>query len=361
MSRFNTSDREACRIHSMVEHFAKKQRFSDICLYDTVSRDEVAEFERLYGITLPEDYVWFITNVGNGGLWYDKYGGYRFEKLSETFICRLYDRDTGEMTDKYALAVLSIGCSYYYAIVLKGKDRGRICSTDGYSASPCYPMTVNNFRELYVKWLEEISRGYNNYGFEHRSYGTLEQHFCDYERNGSREALRDLRSKITPEAVSKKLLRRLAAAFYTEQDKEKKRSLFMILASVRYPYPLNLFREMFLPENYDDILFVLVNYYEYLRDLEHSVMEGAEIFYPMLVEIAHDRDIMSDERNLGRCLKTVIKNPLFCPADIEDILNMRQETVTEVIGHFDKSKMPECVHKYIDAANEIRRQEQSKK
>ena len=336
-----------------MERLVKKQRFSELCLYDTVTPEEVAEFEREHDITLPEDYVWFITNVGNGGRWYDKYGNYRFEKLRETFVCRLYDRDTGERADKYALAVLSKGCSYCLAIVIKGKDRGRICSTDGYTASPCYPMTVNNFRELYVKWLEEISRGYAEYAFERRSYGTLEQHFRDYERNCSREVLTDLGSKITPEAVSKKLMRRLAAAFYTEQDKEKKQALFMILAGIKYPYPLNIFREMFVPEYYDDILFVLDSYYGYLRDFDRRVMEEAEKFYPMLVEIAHDKGIMADKLNISKCLKMVIMNPLFCLADIEDIFEMQQETVTAAIWSFDKSKMPESVHCYIDAANEM--------
>ena len=33
--------------------------------------EKVRAFEKENGVILPEDYVWFITNVANGGIWMD--------------------------------------------------------------------------------------------------------------------------------------------------------------------------------------------------------------------------------------------------------------------------------------------------
>jgi hypothetical protein len=44
--------------------------------------DKVRAFEEENGVILPEDYVWFITNVANGGNWMD--GIYRFYPLEKS-------------------------------------------------------------------------------------------------------------------------------------------------------------------------------------------------------------------------------------------------------------------------------------
>jgi hypothetical protein len=49
-------------------------------LNPALDEEDVAAFEHRHGITLPEDYRWFITNVGNGGMGPD----YGFFPLGQT-------------------------------------------------------------------------------------------------------------------------------------------------------------------------------------------------------------------------------------------------------------------------------------
>ena len=74
MSKYNTSDPEAVEIRKKIEILQSKN--PAIKLYDVISKEDVELFEYVNGVKLPEDYVWFITNVGNGGTWRD--GEYLF-------------------------------------------------------------------------------------------------------------------------------------------------------------------------------------------------------------------------------------------------------------------------------------------
>ena len=64
--KYNTNDPEAVEIR-------KKLEILDVQLNDVISIEEVRKFEAENDVKLPDDYVWFITNVGNGGGLYCDY------------------------------------------------------------------------------------------------------------------------------------------------------------------------------------------------------------------------------------------------------------------------------------------------
>ena len=85
MSKYNTNDPEAVAIRKKIE---KLQSMNPaIKINDVISKEDVELFELANDVKLPEDYVWFITNVGNGGTW--RNGEYRFYPLDldRGFLC----------------------------------------------------------------------------------------------------------------------------------------------------------------------------------------------------------------------------------------------------------------------------------
>lgn len=143
-----------------------------IRLRQPISRARVAAFESQAGITLPEDYVAFITEAGNGGLgpcrlmpldewdaaywidsprpqmlaapciitpdalghedaWLDRSGVQDWETR---FNAGEWDPMTG------TLAVAEIGCGLFYSLVVNGPHRGRVFTWGDFLRSP--PMFV---------------------------------------------------------------------------------------------------------------------------------------------------------------------------------------------------------------------------
>ena len=363
MSRYNTSDPEAVRIRRLMGYAQKKFRFTDLCFYDVISEEEVGLFERENGIRLPEDYKWFITNVGNGGMWGDENGSWRFEKLEDTFICRLKDSSEKIVCQKYALAVLSTGCSYYTALILTEENFGGITFTDGYNASEPRPLAVHSFKEYYTKWLEELCMGYDRTGFESRGFGTVEEELHKYKQSGDTEYLRDILSKVKFGALKEKTVRKLLVQFFAEKGYDNKRLLMCILSQLRYKGAMNIFREVCEPGYYADIVRSLYFGYryvvnDYLRG--YHAMDGAEQFYPMLVELAHSGELTKDARDrrdcsmLHYCLEMLLYNPLFRLEDIEDILSSEDERITCDVARLSavRCQLSEETRKYIEAARE---------
>lgn len=61
MSKYNTNDPEAAAIRKKIEKLQSMGR--EAVLYDVISKEDVELFELANDVKLPEDYVWFITNV----------------------------------------------------------------------------------------------------------------------------------------------------------------------------------------------------------------------------------------------------------------------------------------------------------
>ena len=162
--------------------------------------DKVQEFEKKYGLKLPEAYVKFLTEIGNGGAGPD-YGLYSLEKVEaynsewlnqndskQAFIdenmtpemwkkvmdeCEDEDDDDkyDEILSQIYTGILIIGtqgCTFDTMLMCKGSEYGKIVYID-WNLEGDYPpyLTGMTFEEWYMCFFEEIANGKDvrNYGY----------------------------------------------------------------------------------------------------------------------------------------------------------------------------------------------------
>jgi hypothetical protein len=152
---------------------------------------KVRAIEETYHISLPEDYLHFITQIGDGGAGPD-YGLYPFadfekhnspqnirkpffphlaspEELKNTSIDpRVYERLQGKVFcypeseedgDEWFyedgfLVLGTKGCQYDFIMPLQGEHRGKIFEND-YEAS--FIFLADSFTQFYTEWLADIA------------------------------------------------------------------------------------------------------------------------------------------------------------------------------------------------------------
>ena len=144
--------------------------------------DEIVTFERQHGITLPEDYRQFLTQVGNGGAGPD-YGIYSLGEGEEGPLPAIVlenlpvefaldepwnDMDLLEKPESYysyellagAIPIATRGCALDYWMVVSGPRRGEIWldkRTDGEGVEPICEVDGLHmtFGLWYASWLED--------------------------------------------------------------------------------------------------------------------------------------------------------------------------------------------------------------
>lgn len=355
MPKFNTQDPEAVEIRRKVAAIGS-------VLNDVTTIEAVRAFEAEAGVKLPEDYVWFITNVGNGGIW-KKWGGfeYKFNPLNTSgfaYYAEGYGFPNGK-EEKYALRVLEEGDAYYFGIILTGEHYGEISDVaEGIDAYYCGDKTVHNFKELYTAWLDDAYRGYDDIGFDRRHRGSAEELFDKYLDSKDIGYLKSIFLKINKKSASKEFIQRVHTEFLSESDNAKQVSLCDILMKSGFDDPLSLIKRIFRPENYEKIIWYLGdNYLSYFKDWVRSdeVMDGAEVYYPMLVEILKYFNTLDefDTYLFDQCFSMTVAKPLFDEKDIMDVLTSDNKLVSERISYFDfhcNKTVVNRVRKYIDRA-----------
>jgi len=162
-------------------------------LNEPLSLTEVERFEREHGITLPEPYVDFVTEVGNGGAgpYYgihplgakqaidlDLIGhpsplnprnkhdvsGWSDDKLGD---------DAMDDEDEEYPGLLNIGeqgCSYETMLMITGDYRGKVIYIDLDSQKTFFTYEAN-FLDWYERWLDETIAGYDSSWFGMRRGG----------------------------------------------------------------------------------------------------------------------------------------------------------------------------------------------
>ncbi|WP_428228950.1 SMI1/KNR4 family protein [Flavobacterium sp.] len=163
----------------------------------TVSNDDVLSFEKEYNLELPEDYKAFLLHIGNGGISYANsaagpgYGIFPLGKNVDEFIpentnqflkedCILYPKMSDDFwsdlnknieekedisTEDFDLELGRIfsgllpigtqGCTYYYALVLNGRFKGKVVNVDSDRQKPYFAFE-SDFLDWYERWLDEI-------------------------------------------------------------------------------------------------------------------------------------------------------------------------------------------------------------
>jgi len=159
-------------------------------LNPTVGIDKVREFEKKHTILLPEEYVYFLTQVGNGGAGPAHYDLYPLEKLEyyndeyianinkyPVFIDAKVDSITweeftkgareshGDQYDEYiekisaqVLVIASKGCCYDTILMLGGSEKGKIVDMDWEFNNPP-DLTNKKFLEWYIEYFELVASG----------------------------------------------------------------------------------------------------------------------------------------------------------------------------------------------------------
>ena len=159
---------------------------------------KISRFERKQGIHLPNDYIEFLTKVGNGapssdapaaGPFYgiDAFGGDfvaiggaaslslepvinpklsddEWQKLSQRLFAddeELSDQECDSEYERLYAGLLTIGhqgCQSHHALVVTGPDTGRVVNVDTDGNKPRFAFE-NNFLDWYERWLDEIASG----------------------------------------------------------------------------------------------------------------------------------------------------------------------------------------------------------
>ena len=206
------SDAHAAYIKDLVKRAGKKDENRDVFgssrhgykLNPTVTREEVRQFEERFHLTLPDEYVFFLTKVGNGGAG-PYYGLYSLESLPKYAEClesyddrdkdglpAFIDRDMSpgdwarameelEETDddeaynarmKQVCSGLLVmgtqGCTCDNLLMWKGSEKGKIVYMD-WNLEPEYGpfFTGHTFLEWYEQFFLEILAGHDlvSYGY----------------------------------------------------------------------------------------------------------------------------------------------------------------------------------------------------
>lgn len=162
--------------------------------------EKVQEFEKKYGMQLPEEYVSFLTKVGNGGAGPD-YGLYSLEMV-ETMNSRWLNQDSrppfidkaltaekwkavmdgldddeydddeydGVMDDVYSgiLVIGTQGCTFDTLLMCKGSERGKIVYID-WNLEGDYPpyLTDMEFEYWYMGYFKELQAGNSLHSYGH--------------------------------------------------------------------------------------------------------------------------------------------------------------------------------------------------
>lgn len=183
-------------------------------LNQVLSEEEVRQFEEKYHIKLPEEYVFFLTKVGNGGAG-PYYGIYSLDDIRNfrtgEVICRegvpafldknltkeAWDTMMEEMEDdeKYdalvanmlegSLTIGTQGCSFDTLLMCKGSEQGKLVYIDWNLEPELYPyLTGMTFLDWYESYFKEIIAGHKIHWYGYYSLKSEEE-----LRNSYREDL----------------------------------------------------------------------------------------------------------------------------------------------------------------------------
>lgn len=190
-------------------------------LSSPLSIEKVNQLQAKAGCEFPEDYIAFVTQIGNGGT--GSYGGagpyyglYAFDDAIDRngvqncalpcllkpkmnidewkALCHVpedcSDEDFDIICDRVHQGTLYLGtcgCEYDLLLVVNGKYKGHILYTSDWvnSDTPYIFSYETSFTQWYERWLDEVILGYDTSWFGHRMGGNEETllHFAQNNKD----------------------------------------------------------------------------------------------------------------------------------------------------------------------------------
>ena len=240
------------------EQFASKNH--KYKLNPPIDKNKVIELEKQYGFKLPEEYFWFITEVGNGGACHG-YGMDKFEDINLDYIkydnkinkmkeyCQKVsegyeiDQDSkNEVTNYGILKFGTLGYSYIIGLIVTGENKGKVIYYDrDFNEEPSITCD-DNFVNYYENWLLETSLDYKmgTFGIRLRfEIDDLIKYYNDILNNKEiKDSRINKRSIITTifkyKSLDEKHLNEIYNLYNLEKDENYKLQLVIILDNHKY-------------------------------------------------------------------------------------------------------------------------------
>ncbi|MFF2885944.1 SMI1/KNR4 family protein [Paenibacillus sp. NPDC057967] len=269
-------------------------------VHEKLSAKELTDWEAKSGVTLPEPYKQFLTQVGNGGAG-PYYGIYSLEKaasytethaLAATCILHpgmtkekwnqliepltsdedISDEEYDAARDRVLGGMLCIGtqgCEYDMYLVLNGEYRGRIVYTsDFHPDHPFFFVYEDSFLDWYERWLDEMILDYETSWFGSKMPGD-EQALIQVYQNTSHE---DTQLKALNGMFKFKKISRTAIVFLrnvAEQGQEDRLIAIQLICKTSFEAGRGLLLELLHSESNADFLKALhvLNWYGKSSDL----------------------------------------------------------------------------------------------
>ena len=354
--KYNTNDHEAVAIHKKMEQLKK---FGNVEIYDAISIEEVRKFEEENNIKLPDDYVWFITNVADGckcGEFHDYRYNCGFFPLEKTYFSSEDIGNYCEGDENFSLDISSKGCSYSYGIILKGEHHGDI-SDNADGLSYYYPKRVHGFKEWYNTLLDETLLGYDPAHFDERISGRIEDIIDSYQQNHDMFYICSVLWKVgwncRKSVITKRLMNDIYEVFVNETIPKNKEILSSILINIGYPDIVNVIKQIFIPENYESIAFYLDKkngiYFNDNRHLEKGVIKKAGRYYNMIKKML-DYLAENESKDFKYAFRIAVMNPKFEAIHIESISN--RDFVMKHISGLYEDELKKRIEPYYTKSKE---------
>ncbi|MFF5213354.1 SMI1/KNR4 family protein [Streptosporangium sp. NPDC000396] len=175
----NPVDDRVARIHAKLASLPVAENAR---LGPPLTEADIAAFEVNHGITLPEEYRQFLTQVGHGGygptyglLTLDRWSDANSPHIDDDLLARPFpfSPDTEPPTDwvtRYgldgifpgAVTVVYGGCTDYTLLVVTGPSRGRLVEVNGDDCFPPRFYTDADLLTWYERWLDFVLLGHTN-------------------------------------------------------------------------------------------------------------------------------------------------------------------------------------------------------
>lgn len=303
-----------------------------------VGADRLREIQQRFGFTLPEDYFWFLTEIGNGGagpyqgiLPFECDQGADLGRLGEAAVFGPMDspeeydafrrqlsagQPAGPALWRGLLTVSRTGSAQDIMLAVTGPQRGRLLFVEPELARPYYSPDVS-FLDWYARWLEETAAGYDMAFFDNRMSGNADELTAQYAAADDQEKTQILKALFKFRTVDEMIVQRLVRLYGVEQNIGLKNYLMRHLYRFRYAKAEDMLREA-LNDERSRLQALIALWGRYCCDRDDREPQP-EHWYREVLDIL---PLLEDSSYTGfrMALDLVTQSPIFQMEDLEALI-----------------------------------------